>query len=205
MKYNKYELTKEQIEEAILNTQSMAAAAKYLGVSRNKFRAYADKYSLFSPNQAGKGIWKGVSYKNKEDVFTEGKLPRSVLIKWLKRTREWKCECCGLSEWNGKELTLEIHHIDGNPNNNVINNLQILCPNCHSQTDNWRSKNIKGYNKTFPKVSDEELLNAIKDSNSLNEALKYLGLSGAGNFIRANRLLLKEYKKIAISNDNTNR
>lgn len=205
MKYNKYELTKDQIEEAISNTQSMAAAAKYLGVSRNKFRSYADKYSLFSPNQAGKGIWKGVSYKDKEDVFTEGKLPRSVLIKWLKRIREWKCECCGLSEWNGKELTLEIHHIDGNPNNNVINNLQILCPNCHSQTYNWRSKNIKGYNKTSPKVSDEELLNAIKDSNSLNEALKYLGLSGAGNFTRANRLLLKEYKKITTQNDNTNR
>lgn len=49
-------------------------------------------------------------------------------------------EKCNISDWNGKELIFELHHIDGNKNNNVKNNLQILCPNCHSQTDTFRNK-----------------------------------------------------------------
>ena len=57
--------------------------------------------------------------------------------------KENKCECCGISEWNGKPLNLELHHIDGNSCNHLLDNLQLLCPNCHSQTDNFRSKNIK--------------------------------------------------------------
>lgn len=53
------------------------------------------------------------------------------------------CECCGISEWNGKPISLPLHHIDGNPKNNSLENLQILCPNCHTQTDNYGSKNAK--------------------------------------------------------------
>jgi hypothetical protein len=50
-----------------------------------------------------------------------------------------KC-LCGINEWNGSPLTLELHHIDGNNGNNVRNNLCFLCPNCHSQTPNYRSQ-----------------------------------------------------------------
>jgi len=53
------------------------------------------------------------------------------------------CYICGLSDWLGNKISLETHHIDGNNKNNTINNLQILCPNCHSQTNNYRGKNIK--------------------------------------------------------------
>lgn len=51
--------------------------------------------------------------------------------------REWNCEKCGLSEWLGEILTLEIHHINGNPYDNNQENLEILCPNCHSLTPNF--------------------------------------------------------------------
>lgn len=54
-----------------------------------------------------------------------------------------KCECCGLSEWQGKPLVCELHHINGDSTDNRIENLIILCPNCHSQTDNFRSRNHK--------------------------------------------------------------
>ena len=48
-----------------------------------------------------------------------------------------QCEICGITDWQGKEITFHLHHINGNHNDNRIENLQILCPNCHSQTDNF--------------------------------------------------------------------
>lgn len=57
--------------------------------------------------------------------------------------KEKKCECCGITSWNGKEISFQLHHIDGNKNNNTLSNFEILCPNCHSQTDNYGSKNKK--------------------------------------------------------------
>jgi len=51
--------------------------------------------------------------------------------------KENRCEICGISEWNGKQLVCQLHHIDGDTTNNELSNLQILCPNCHSQTENY--------------------------------------------------------------------
>jgi 5-methylcytosine-specific restriction endonuclease McrA len=51
--------------------------------------------------------------------------------------KEEKCECCGLSEWMGKPIPLELHHKDFNHYNNSIENLEILCSNCHMQKHNY--------------------------------------------------------------------
>jgi 5-methylcytosine-specific restriction endonuclease McrA len=52
------------------------------------------------------------------------------------------CEGCGISQWRGGPLTLALHHINGNGRDNRIENLQILCPNCHSQTENFAGRNV---------------------------------------------------------------
>ena len=52
-----------------------------------------------------------------------------------------QCSSCGISEWNNRPITLEIEHIDGNWSNNKEDNLTLICPNCHSQTDTYRAKN----------------------------------------------------------------
>lgn len=57
--------------------------------------------------------------------------------------KESKSELCGISEWLGKPVKLQLHHIDGNHDNNELSNLQILCPNCHSMTDNFGVYNSK--------------------------------------------------------------
>ena len=51
------------------------------------------------------------------------------------------CSECGISEWNGKSISLELDHVDGVRTNHKLENLRLLCPNCHSQTDTYRSKN----------------------------------------------------------------
>ena len=42
----------------------------------------------------------------------------------------------------GNNLTCQLHHKDGNRENNILSNLEMLCPNCHTQTDTWGIKNI---------------------------------------------------------------
>jgi hypothetical protein len=53
------------------------------------------------------------------------------------------CEQCGISEWRGKPLSMALHHINGDGRDNRIENLSLLCPNCHSQTPNFSAKNCR--------------------------------------------------------------
>lgn len=75
-----------------------------------------------------------------ERLFTKGvkrnryHLKRRLLVEGLK---EPVCENCGITEWRGRLLSLELHHINGDGTDNRLENLSLLCPNCHSLTDNW--------------------------------------------------------------------
>jgi DNA-binding CsgD family transcriptional regulator len=54
---------------------------------------------------------------------------------------ENRCEGCGLTDWHGEPLGLELHHKNGDGTDNRLPNLEILCPNCHAQTDTWGGRN----------------------------------------------------------------
>ena len=100
--------------------------------------------------------------------------------------REYKCEGCGISEWKGKTLSLELEHKDGDCFNGDLNNLEFLCPNCHSLTDTFRGRNKNTGKK---KVSDDELLTSLKENANIRQALIAVGLSPrGGNYVRAAKL-----------------
>jgi HNH endonuclease len=62
------------------------------------------------------------------------KLRKRLIGAGLKKNQ---CEECGIGEWMNKPLTCELDHIDGNRSNNRLENLRMLCPNCHAQTETW--------------------------------------------------------------------
>lgn len=55
--------------------------------------------------------------------------------------KEHRCECCGTTEWLGRPVPLELDHINGIYNDHRLENLRLLCPNCHAQTDTYRGRN----------------------------------------------------------------
>ena len=101
---------------------------------------------------------------------------------------EYKCSACNISTWNNKKITLEIDHIDGNSFNCNLNNLRYMCPNCHSQTSSFRGR---GINTGKKKVTDEQLIESIKNSPNIRQALINVNLSPrGGNYARAAKLSL---------------
>lgn len=57
-----------------------------------------------------------------------------------------RCEICGISEWLGRPLSLPLHHLNGDGDDNRLENLQLLCPNCHSQTENFAGRKRRRVN-----------------------------------------------------------
>lgn len=157
--------TREEYEDAIRNAKSIAQALRNLGIKDRGgnyriIKNAIDKYEIDTSHFTGQGWNVNLNFnpnpKTKtEDLLVENSNYNSYKLK--KRLisegyKEKRCECCGLTEWQGKEIPLELHHINGDNNDNRIENLEILCPNCHAQTDNYRGRNKSA---SFPKGEND--------------------------------------------------
>lgn len=120
-------------------------------------------------------------------------IPFDELGKEAKRLRviadqDSKCNGCDLSEWRGQPLVLELEHKDGDNRNDARDNLECLCPNCHSLTPTWRGRNIRLKGRAL--VTDDQMKSALRASENIHQALGSLGLPQKGNsYNRAKRLL----------------
>ena len=100
-------------------------------------------YSIFKGKSAVIKITK-LNNVRKEDILKENcKHQRTVLRRYVIKNNliPYKCAICGCTEWQGKTLSLELDHINGINNDNRLENLRFLCPNCHSQTSTYGSRN----------------------------------------------------------------
>ena len=121
-----------------------------------------------------------------EKIFIPEYKSRETLKRNLIILRGHYCECCGLSKWNEKEIPLQVHHIDGDSFNNTLDNLQLLCPNCHAQTDTYC-----GRNKKIKHISDEQFIEALNNSENIHQAILKLGSTDGRLYERARKLLLR--------------
>ena len=113
-----YRVFKKKVKELGLNTDN------FLGQGWNKNNSPADIKDI------------SVYFNNKIPI-TSYKLKRRILKDGIKPNR---CESCGLNTWMGKPIPLELHHINCNNQNNRLENLLLLCPNCHAMTDGYRNR-----------------------------------------------------------------
>lgn len=142
----KYPNWRDLVIEAANSTKSATAAAAKLDIKYDTYKKYAIKYDCFITNQSGQGIAKPSGTKIPLEEIIVGKHPQYQSNKLRIRLLEEgyfdpKCYSCNLTTWLGKDIPLELEHIDGNSSNHLLNNLTLLCPNCHSFTDTYRGKN----------------------------------------------------------------
>ena len=146
-----------------------------------------EKLELDTSHFKGHG-WNAGNYNY--SLFTKGENKKGgkTLAAPLIALRGQKCECCGITEWLGNPIKLEVHHLDGDRLNNELENLELLCPNCHAYTETYCRKT-----KTVV-VEDEVLAQALKDSPNIRQALIKVGMTPkGGNYTRA-RELIEKYK-----------
>lgn len=142
--------TKEELIQIVKNNTTWSGIMKDLGYTANRgnsykgMKKYLAELEIDTSNITGKPISGNYRYTLDEILVKDtpyvnmSKLKERVLKANL---LENKCYNCGINSWNGKPLTLQLDHINGDNRDNRIENLRLLCPNCHSQTETFCRKN----------------------------------------------------------------
>lgn len=149
-----YKLSDEQFVELLKKSSTISEVLFKLGYTvKGNSWGYSQVKRRMDDLNLDYSIFKGKSAViktgrlnnvRKEDILKENcKHQRTVLRRYVIKNNliPYKCAICGCTEWQGKTLSLELDHINGINNDNRLENLRFLCPNCHSQTSTYGSRN----------------------------------------------------------------
>lgn len=171
--FNAYD--KEYFQKIISESTSVSEILKKLGIAakgsnHTKLSKFLKESDFDISTLVGRHIKryndKGIPKKWLSEILKENGSGNSNALK--KRlidygVKKYKCENpkCGITEWCGEPIELELHHINGNHYDNRLENLVLLCPNCHSQTSNFRTS--EGLNKILSDIAIKESKSAIEN------------------------------------------
>ncbi len=145
----------EQLAEAVKSCYSMRAVLRMVGLvpAGGNYEAVKKRIRelrLDTSHFTGQGHLRGRTHQYGTRPLAQVLVHRKLENTWRLRVRLLKeglrercCEKCGLTEWFGEPIPLELHHKDGDRTNNRLQNIELLCPNCHAFTDNYRGKKKK--------------------------------------------------------------
>ena len=160
--YDNLSLIKKMISE----NDTKANICRFLNVKPSTLEKYLKKYNLnYSGNPSRKGLPHYEQRTSYKEYTENGKSISSsqLRLKLIEQgVKESKCEICHLHKWMGKNIPLELHHIDNNHYNNKLENLMILCPNCHML--------IHDYNN---KIKEPKKLNLKNKETNINQICKF--------------------------------
>lgn len=154
MRKTKYDYSKNKIQQAVDDSKSISGTLINLGMPlnggvRRVVIRKIKEYSIDTSHHIGQGFQPSGTTHNKldwQDILVNNGKPRKAsqlrraMIEYGHLYKCALCECEPL--WLGKELVLQVDHKNGDHNDNTPENVWFLCPNCHTQTDNWGVKNM---------------------------------------------------------------
>lgn len=185
-----YKLSDEQFVELLKKSSTISEVLFKLGyTTKGNSWGYSQIKRRMTDLNLDYSIFKGKSYLankkpdkiSEQDILRENcKHQRTVLRRYIIKNNliPYKCAICGCTEWQGKTLSLEIDHINGINNDNRLENLRFLCPNCHSQTSTYGSRNQQ-LNESKYDISDElrtMVENKYKEVKNIKRVSSILGI-----------------------------
>lgn len=184
-----YKLSDEQFVELLKKSSTISEVLFKLGYTvKGNSWGYSQVKRRMDDLNLDYSIFKGKSAviktgrlnnARKEDILKENcKHQRTVLRRYVIKNNliPYKCAICGCTEWQGKTLSLELDHINGINNDNRLENLRFLCPNCHSQTSTYGSRNQQTNSSEYDIPDDlrkmvEEKYNEVKSVKKVSSIL----------------------------------
>lgn len=185
-----YKLSDEQFVELLKKSSTISEVLFKLGyTTKGNSWGYSQIKRRMTDLNLDYSIFKGKSYLankkpdkiSEQDILRENcKHQRTVLRRYVIKNNliPYKCAICGCTEWQGKTLSLELDHINGINNDNRLENLRFLCPNCHSQTSTYGSRNQQ-LNESKYDISDElrtMVENKYKEVKNIKQVSSILGI-----------------------------
>ena len=166
-KQKRAQAAEQQIRDAVKNSRSYSSILKQLGLSPSGanykwIKHQIRDYEIDTGHMTGQGWTLGMqnpiqnlNARPLSEVLVENSDYRSTnsLKKKLLKAGllKYKCKNCGINKWRDKPLSLQLDHINGVNDDNRIENLRLLCPNCHAQTETFAGANqAKATRKTYP-------------------------------------------------------
>ncbi|MBV9926015.1 MAG: HNH endonuclease [Acidobacteria bacterium] len=155
--WKKRSYTREEFVQAWLTSKTVGEVAKKLGRNRSGggyvvLKTAARELSLPTDHMIEYGFSTGPSYNRYRSIPLSAILIKDSSYTNIARLKirllregllEARCdeEDCGLTDWKGRPIALQLDHINGDKFDHRIENLRLLCPNCHSQTDTFAGRN----------------------------------------------------------------